>query len=95
LLAVASRLQTYFSAKFFRKVIAISKEKKGGVFLAGGGKGNPGKAYDTACILLHDMNVKEIAPVVYSNNTDNIPAKNDEKAMEGARNLALFFNGKL
>ena len=35
---------------------------------------------------------KNIAPVVFSHNTNIVPAKNDIKAMEGSEDLALFFN---
>lgn len=95
LLAITSRLQTYFCAEHFRKVIPIKKEKKGGVIIVGGGDGKIEKAYNTARVLLHHMNSKNIAPVVYSHNTNNIPAKDDKKAMEEVRDLALFFNGRL
>lgn len=92
LLAITSRLQTYFCAKFFRKETPITKEKKGAVILVGGGDGDIQKPYKTACILLHHMNARNIAPVVCSFNTNNIPAKDDTKAMEESRNLAMFFN---
>lgn len=40
------------------------------------------------------MNSNNIAPVVYSHNTNNIPAKDDKKAMDESCDLALFFNGR-
>ena len=40
------------------------------------------------------MNLRDIAPVIHSHNTNNILSKSDIKAMEGSRNLALFFNDK-
>jgi hypothetical protein len=40
------------------------------------------------------MNSRDIAPVVSSHNTNNIPSRDDINAMEGSRGLALFFNGK-
>jgi multimeric flavodoxin WrbA len=95
LLAVTSRLQTYFSARFFRSETPIRHEKKGGVVLVGGGDGNIENAYKTACTILHHMNSNNVAPVVYSHNTNNIPSKDDIKAMKGSRNLALFFNEKI
>ena len=95
LLAITSRLQTYFCARFFRKVNPIDKKKKGGVIIVGGGDGDIEKAYDTACTLLHHMNSREIAPVVYSHGTNNIPSKDDIKAMKSSRDLALFFNDNL
>ncbi|MHB8032464.1 iron-sulfur protein [Clostridium botulinum] len=95
LLAVTSRLQTYFCARLFRNEIPIRNEKKGGVILVGGGDGNTENAYKTACIVLHHMNSSHIVPVVYSHNTNNIPANDDIEAMKGSRNLALFFNEKI
>jgi multimeric flavodoxin WrbA len=94
LLTITSRLQTYFGARFFRKVKPIEKEKKGGVIIVGGGDGSVESAYKTACTLLHHMNSRDIAPVISSYNTNNIPARDDINAMEGSRGLALFFNGK-
>lgn len=70
----------------------IKKRKKGGVIIVGGGDGNIENAYTTACRILHHMNSRDIAPVVYSHNTNNIPAKDDIKAMEASRRLALLFN---
>ena len=92
LMTVMSRLQTYFCSRYFRKVNPIQKEKKGGVIIVGGGDGSIDKAYKTACILLHHMNSRNIAPVVCSHNTNSIPAKNDRDALDSSRNLAKFFN---
>lgn len=94
LLAIMSRLQTFYCAKFFRKTNSIGKKKKGGVIIVGGGDGKIGKAYGTACILLRHMNTTDIAPVVSSHNTDNIPSTEDRQALKNARDLALFFNDK-
>jgi multimeric flavodoxin WrbA len=93
LLVIASRLQTYFSARFFRKEEPIEKTKKGGVILVGGGDGHTKYAYDTACTLLHHMNSRDILPVVYSHNTNTSMSKEDIVAMQKARELALFFKG--
>ena len=93
LLAVASRLQTYFCAKYFRKEIPIGKSKKSGIILAAGGKGNMEKAFNTASVLLDTMNAKQMAPAVYCLNTDDITPKNNPTAMDGVRQIALFFNG--
>jgi len=94
LLAITSRLQTFYCAKFFRKMDPIEKKKKGGVIIVGGGDGKIEKAYSTACILLRHMNTTDIASVVSSHNTDNIPSKEDRQALKNARDLALFFNEK-
>lgn len=91
LLDVGSRLQTYFSAKFLRKEIPVSKPKKGAVVLAGGGSGGMDKAYDTACMLLHDMNCSDIRKV-YCNHTDRLPALENREAVEGISEIIHFFN---
>lgn len=93
LLSITSRLQTYFCARFFRKEIPIKKAKKGGVILVGGGDGSVEKAYNTARVLLHHMNVIDIAPVVYSHKTNDIPTCKDVNAMKCSKDLAVFFNG--
>lgn len=91
LLDFASRLQTYFCARFFRKEVPVAKAKKGAVILVGGGAGRIDRAYDTACILLKSMNCKEIYPLVSSHNTDNVPAIDDGECVSGVDNIAKFF----
>ena len=91
LMAMVSRLQPYFSARFFRGEQPNIKPKKGGVLLVGGGSGGTEKAYDTACMILKQMNTKEIAPLLCSPKTDRLPAKEDSKALQAARQLANWF----
>ena len=38
------------------------------------------------------MNAYDIFPVVYSHNTDKVPIKDNIKAMNGSKEIALFFN---
>lgn len=92
LLDVASRLQTYFCARIFRGEDPLPKPKKGAVILLGGGDGNTDKAYDTACTLLRHMNCREIHEAVTSHSTNERPAVQDARAVEGARSIAGFFN---
>lgn len=94
-LDVGSRLQTYFSAKFFRGETPIEKEKRGAVILAGGGDGAPEKAYGTARTLLKLMNCREIHEMVCSHNTDKQPAIEDARAVEGVRHIAAFLNREI
>lgn len=93
LLDVGSRLQTYFCARFFRGEEPVRKPKKGAVILAGGGDGDPGKAYETACALLRHMNCREIHRAVVSHGTNQRPAVQDEGAVAGAVSVAEFFSG--
>lgn len=91
LLDVGSRLQTYFCARFFRKEEPIAKPKKGAVVLVGGGDGHIDRAYHTACILLHHMNCHSIHDAVYSHNTNERPAVEDENALLGIDSILDFF----
>lgn len=92
LLDTASRLQMYFSARFFRKENPPIKPKKGAVILVGGGNGSPQKAFETAVCILHTVNTYDIHPLVCSHSTDNIPAAKDETAVSGVHSIADFFN---
>ncbi len=92
LLDVGSRLQTYFCARFFRKEEPILKPKKGAVILVGGGDGHMEKAYGTACTLLHHMNCRQIHEPVYSHNTNERPAVEDESALSGLDSILDFFH---
>ena len=94
LLDVGSRLQIYFCARFFRKEEPIVKSKKGAIILVGGGDGHIDKAYDTACTLLHHMNCYDIHEAVYSHNTIERPAIDDEYAITGINNILNFFANK-
>lgn len=94
LLDIASRLQTYFCARFFRKEEPILKTKKGAVILVGGGDGHVDKAYETACTLLHHMNCYDIHKVVYSHNTNERPAIEDAQALSGINSILEFFSNE-
>ena len=91
-LDVCSRLQTYFCARFYRWETPIPKVKRGAVILAGGGDGAPDKAYSTACTLLHQMNCREVYPMVCSHDTDHRPAIEDAQALAGVESIVRFFN---
>lgn len=91
LLAVTSRLQTYYAAKRIRKVKPKIKAKRGGVILCGGGDGSADRARDTANILLHEMNAKKVGEAV-SLQTDHLSAAQDEQALQALSELAAKFN---
>lgn len=92
LLDVGSRLQTYFCARFFRKEEPVAKSKKGAVILVGGGDGHIDTAYGTACTLLHHMNCHNIHEAVYSHNTNERPAIDDENVLMGVNSILEFFS---
>ncbi len=92
LLDVCSRFQTYFSAKHFRNQTPLIKPKKGAVILVGGGDGNTEIAYNTACTILHHINVTEIYPLVGSFSTNELHAIEDTRSVKSIANVANYFN---
>lgn len=92
LLSLASRLQTYFSAKYLRKEVPIQKEKRGAVILIGGGGGTIEKPFETACDLLRLINTAEIHPLVYSLYSDKHPATENPAAVQGVKEIVEFFH---
>ena len=91
LLALMSRLQTYFSARYFRREEPFSRPKKGAVILVGGGSGRTEPAEYISRMILTEMGCTEILPAVISHNTDRLPAAEDSAAVEGIREIARFF----
>ena len=92
LLGVLSRLQTYYCARAFRKEEPIKKPKRGAVILVGGGDGSSERAFETAKVLLHQMNVVDIFPPIVSHNTNTQPAEKDPAAVSGLGVAAAFLN---
>ena len=94
LLDVGSRLQTYFSARYFRGEEPIKKSKKGAVILVGGGDGHIETAYGTACTLLRLMNCNSIHEAVYSHSTNERPAIYDNNTLVGVKSIIEFYGGE-
>ena len=92
LLDLGSRLQTYFSAKFFRNDMPITKEKKSAVLLVGGGKGSMEKAFDTAQILLRDIKATNLFPLISFHGTDDSVVAEDPEILKKLDELCDFFN---
>ncbi len=92
LLSSVSKIQAYWSARFFRKKEIIDKPKKGGIILIGGGDGHMSTPIETATDILYHMNAHNVAPAICSHNTNNAPAKEDKIAMNKLKDLACFFN---
>lgn len=91
-LDVASRFQRYFSQDFFAKKPCKIKPKRGGVILVGGGTGNPENAEKSIKITLKMINTTRFLPTVVFHNTDKISAKDDQKAQNDVKNLAVMLN---
>lgn len=94
LLVVASRLQTYFCARYFRKEVPVKKEKKGGILLVQGGGHRADKAADTASALLKEMNAADVVPPIFCLETDTTSPVDNAEAMGRVKALAAFFNNR-
>lgn len=94
LLSFASRLQRFYAQRCIRKISDFKlKNKKGVLIITGGGDGKPDPAIERAKIIFRHVNA-EIIGEIFSLNTDTIPAKEDLKALEKAKALALRLNDK-
>ena len=50
------------------------------------------KPYETACTLLHHMNCYNIHDVVFSHNTNVMPAIENIETLKGIHDIISFFN---
>jgi multimeric flavodoxin WrbA len=93
LLGLASRFQCYYAARVIRKDKSFSlKEKKGFLFLVGGGDSkSTGKAEETARIILSEINA-DLSGVVRSIKTDRLPASDDSEALRAVKDIAAELN---
>lgn len=95
LLSLCSRLQTYFSAAYFRNAPSPCKPKKASVLLVGGGTGNPEKAYNTARCVFRCLHVQECYPMTCCHATDHMPVLEDALFLRNLREMADFLNTPL
>ncbi|MEA5011834.1 MAG: hypothetical protein VB100_08975 [Angelakisella sp.] len=94
LLAVLSRVQTFWCAKYFRREKPVPKKKKGGIITVRGGDGELKKAEETAKVLLHDMNTKSVG-LGFADNSDTVVSVDQKRTMEELAALADAFNSKV
>ncbi len=87
LLAVLSRLQTYFSAKYIRKEEPLPKKKTGGIILCAGSIGPREKAESTASMILQLLNCESMG-TVYAGKTDKFPVQDRPEIFDQVRDLA-------
>ena len=88
LLAVMSRLQTYFGARYVRRQEPIAKEKTGGILLAAGSIGPREKAESTAKMLLEQMRCVHVG-TVYAGRTDRVSVAERQDVLSAISELAL------
>ena len=92
-LSLLSRFQPQHAAEFFLNKPLDIKQKKAGLILTAGGKGNENGANHHIFVLFKMLNASG-----YENhnakslNTDTIPAKDDKAALEDVRRLAEWLN---
>lgn len=92
LLAVLSRLQTYWCAKYLRHEEPVLKKKRGGIIVVRGGRGVLSKGIDTAKVLLADMNAVHVG-TVFTDNSDDVPSVESPEGLSGIEALAAKLNG--
>jgi len=92
LLYLASRIQTYCAAKYFRKEPIRIEHKNGLLLLVGAEPGTEEKAIATAQTIFKHMNALSCVPSVFSMNTNNVPAMKDAAALAEIRNAAARLN---
>lgn len=92
LLSFASRLQCFYALRCIQKDADFKLKKKNGVIIiTGGGDGSPNPAISSAKTILRQINA-ELIGTVLSLRTDDLPAKEDDDALNKVRELALRLN---
>lgn len=87
LLAMLSRLQTYFSARYIRKEEPVPMKKTGCILLAAGSIGPREKAESTAEMLLRQMSCESLG-TVYVDKTDKVSVRERKDIREQIISLA-------
>lgn len=77
LLAMFSRFQTYFSARYIRKEEPVPKKKTGAILLAAGSIGPREKAESTSEMLLRQLSCQSLG-TVYAAKTDKVSVRDRE-----------------
>ncbi|MBQ7983369.1 MAG: flavodoxin family protein [Clostridia bacterium] len=92
-LAIGSRLQTFFAAKFFRHAPAPLTPKRGVILITGAQPGTEEGPVCNARTILGLAGVRrEDITVVRSMNTDRVPASEDSDALTAAADAARMLS---
>ena len=93
LLNIASRVQSIWAADYFQKKRLIEKEKKGVLILVGAQPETKDIPTQTALGIMNYMNVhRPSVEVIYSLETNTLPAEKDLAALERCRQAAESLN---
>lgn len=92
-LSLMSRFQPYFCSRILRREAPDMKAKTAAVVVMFGGVPRDlKKPYDTAKGLLDLINCRKVLPIVFGDHTDDVPALEQVKTMEGAAAIIEAFN---
>jgi len=95
LLDICSRIQTFWTAAYFRNEDLQIKQKNGVLIIVGAQKGTEVIPTQNALTIMKFMNVhKPSVEKIYSLDTNNIPAQNDVDALAKCRIAAEMLNSK-
>lgn len=92
LLNIASRIQTYFAARWFRHELSKIKHKNGLLLLVGAEAHTAEKAAAAAYAVFKQANALPCIACVSSLNTNNVPAAEDNIALRQIYEAALNLN---
>ena len=92
-LNLASRIQTVYASSYFRKNPMNIKKKNGVIIIVGAEPGTEVIPTQTALTIMKFLNVnRSNVQKIYSLDTNNLPACQDEIALEQCRNAANLLN---
>ena len=93
LLNILSRVQAIWAASYFQKKNLLPKEKKGVIILAGAQPETKDIPTRTAISIMKYLNVhRPSVSIIYSLDTNHLPASQDELALEKCREAADILN---
>jgi len=93
LLNLTSRIQALYAANHFQQIPVTVKGKKGVIIIVGAEPGTEVIPTQNALTIMKFMNVhRPSTSKIYSLNTNNLPACEDEAALEKCRQAAVMLN---
>lgn len=93
MMSLLSRFQPQHAAMFFLDIPRNIRPKKAGLILTAGSRKNEDRAMPHVRCMLNMFNARGYEGYeVISNNTDEVPADQDEAAMAAARRLGEYLN---
>jgi multimeric flavodoxin WrbA len=96
LISLASRLQVYYAAKRFLHKKIDTTPKKAALILVGGGDGGPDNAIKIASWMFKKLGATyNEENCIFSLKTDEIPASQDEVALQKVKRIAENLNKSL